>query len=1024
VAYKISTIRQFKGISQNLALTSGDPSYAMDCLNVIPSVAGLAKLRVPVTLSPAIVGQSRGPDQFALTENATSKTILAFFGESIYTYSLDDFSPTFVDSNPAYDGPVPWSVIQANNTAFLQNGESVPLKFDGVQFDNWGIYPPTASLGLGTPTPGSPGLTLTVGRQYRFAYKNTVTGHVGVASPATTVLGELILTGPLTNQAQPIDVPPPSPGDEQIDAVRLYATLDGGGDYFFHSEFPIGTTIVTIIDTKPDSDLDQTERAPLINWPPPKAKYMQKWGARIFLFNLFEGLDSASVTDKWVAYTGYNRITVGRPEETCPQGNRIKLETGADEITGGGVIDAGVIAFDRTDKMFMFRGQPEDIVITAPVEFSLFLKELPYGIGCASHFTIQSTSYGLIWLGSDLSVYKFNGQSPPETIDDGVEPILRNINYDQLPNCRSAYWGYKHRDWYVLAIPLGVSTELNRLLIFDLTEGEANVGVFPFDIGAFQSINVIEMENGEQKLVIGQGGRLKELRVTADTISGISDLSADGCQPGEPIITVEPGPTPEPEPEPIVFTPCPGFSTVIGVEIDRTQIPSTQTNLWCVFEMTDPRLMDVAHGGFVQHSGFDVRPSLTDCTMLTYELEANGYDGILGKILIWVLFPTVNGANASTNTLFQFNIGNALLTTDGSSLWTGYNSVVHLNTLGGGIVATRDSVIGLNNTDWSNTNCSVQSAQIGNGATFPGTFGTKLRMLGTVGLPFSGTADGTWMCWLKTAASVQQFIAGKENGLKCQIFTLLSGWHVRMNADGTLYTEFRNNGETQNQQVSSIGVVNDNQRHHIAITRQGATVKIYIDKVLDITNVYSTTVNITDDGGTYGLGSLEFDACGRFFNGEIDEAESLNNVAYTADRVAATYNNQKNAKNPSSFYTLDPTTIPVVVTPPLVTTTTFPTLGAFWRSGYFGNDAPSQKKMFRFGRITADQGGIRVKRRLIIDNDVRNLKILEFQTLRPDGKISTNKKARRLSYELRFPDDDSCQNILELVDFAIPVSEV
>jgi hypothetical protein len=80
--------------------------------------------------------------------------------------------------------------------------------------------------------------------------------------------------------------------------------------------------------------------------------------------------------------------------------------------------------------------------------------------------------------------------------------------------------------------------------------------------------------------------------------------------------------------------------------------------------------------------------------------------------------------------------------------------------------------------------------------------------------------------------------------------------------------------------------------------------------------------------------------------------------------------------------------------------------------------------MFRFGRITADQGGIRVKRRLIIDNDVRNLKILEFQTLRPDGKISTNKKARRLSYELRFPDDDICQNILELVDFAIPVSEV
>lgn len=516
MAYTKTLIRQFKGLSQNLALTSGKPEFALDCVNVIPSVAGLAKLCYPVNLSPAVGGT--GPDQFAMFEGGITKAILGFFGSDIYVYTLDDFNPAIFDSNPQYNGPVPWSTVLSNNFAFLQNGLSTPIKYTGTVLKFWG-----AQVG-GVPTIGVPfgtGITLTDGRQYRASYEDGSDFVVGTASPASAS------TGPIVNQTIPVTIPAPAVVDGYLNTARLYATFDGGSDYFLHSVV-VGVFPLTINDDKPDDALDQSERAPLINAQPPKALYTCLWGGRIFMFNL------PDENPKWVAYTGYNRIFVGRPEETCPPGNRIKLETGADDIAGGGVIAAGVVAFDRSNKMFMFRGQPEDITVTAPVEFTLFLKQLPWQIGCGSHFTIQSTQRGLVWLTHDLDVMLFDGQSEPVSIDEGVEPILRSINLAQLQNSRSVYWKYKGRNWYILAVAVGSSSVLNKILIFDLEENQdKNVGCFPIDIGEFQSLGMVETYDGSQKLVIGQAGILKELLVTSTTINGIDqDVSATAATLG------------------------------------------------------------------------------------------------------------------------------------------------------------------------------------------------------------------------------------------------------------------------------------------------------------------------------------------------------------------------------------------------------------------------------------------------------------------------------------------------------------
>ncbi len=170
----------------------------------------------------------------------------------------------------------------------------------------------------------------------------------------------------------------------------------------------------------------------------------------------------------------------------------------------------------------MFRGQPEDITTNAPIEFTLYLQQLPWQIGCSGHFTIQSTPYGLIWRTPDRQVRLFNGSDRPEVISGGVEPIMKSITNGTEQNERSAYWSFNERNWYILAIAVDGSTDLNLLLIFDLEPGESNVGIFALDVGVFQSIGILEMVSGEQKLAIGQAGSLMELSVASKCINGIT----------------------------------------------------------------------------------------------------------------------------------------------------------------------------------------------------------------------------------------------------------------------------------------------------------------------------------------------------------------------------------------------------------------------------------------------------------------------------------------------------------------------
>jgi len=180
--------------------------------------------------------------------------------------------------------------------------------------------------------------------------------------------------------------------------------------------------------------------------------------------------------------------------------------------------------FSNTDKMYMLRGQLEDITDTAPVQFTQYLEELPWKLGCFSHATVQATPYGLVWLAGDKTVQLFDGHSQPQDISGPVYPILRGITQGAEAACTSGYFNWLERDWYVLLVPYQGALTPNRMIIWGLDKDTSTVDIFLSTIPA-DGIGVVTSSQLQRRLIIGRTGQLFNLPVSSDTVGGIADLT-------------------------------------------------------------------------------------------------------------------------------------------------------------------------------------------------------------------------------------------------------------------------------------------------------------------------------------------------------------------------------------------------------------------------------------------------------------------------------------------------------------------
>jgi hypothetical protein len=387
-------------------------------------------------------------------------------------------------------------------------------------WQQWGIAAPLNTPTLGPQTTGT--LSPATGYQWQYAYKNSITGHIGNASLAS------VSTGAATSKQFQVNAVA-SP-DTQVDTIVWFRDLDGGGDFFRVAEVSLATGTVTfnqstvtstgagnlsIVDNTLDTNLDLTTRAPLINNPPPQGTYVALAQGRVFIAGLI-----GAPSD--VAYSGYEQIVLGRPEESFPVNNRLRLSLGAESVVGLGVLHSGIVMFSSTGKLWMLRGAIEDITLSAPIAFSEFLEELPWTLGCLSHYTIQSTPYGLVWLAGDKTVQFWDGKSEPMDISQPVYPILRSITPGTEKLCNAAYFNWLERDWYALTCATNGAASPNTILFFSMEKDSQQIDVFVSNIQA-DWLGVQSTAKLQRRLLLSHAGVISEIPVKATDLSGLTN---------------------------------------------------------------------------------------------------------------------------------------------------------------------------------------------------------------------------------------------------------------------------------------------------------------------------------------------------------------------------------------------------------------------------------------------------------------------------------------------------------------------
>lgn len=388
-----------------------------------------------------------------------SITVQRVAGVTTVTFSAAHGSaptqPVYVDSDPS----APWD---ATFTGLFPIA-TTPTP-DSVTF----AQPTLPDAGPYTRATYPSGITATTGWQYGASWGASIVAHFGSLSAYG------LSTGPVTAQSPTILVAP-SP-DWQVDQSALFRNQDGGGDWF------LVTTSKTILtgpytgysvysDTLTDEGLAVSgQTAPYDNGVAPLAKYLAVWLDRV----LACGISGDPTT---VRYTGYDTINFGRPQMSWCQFNSIKLGQGQATPNGMGLLRYGGMVFFATNGlMYIYRGTLNDISVSAPVPLAFYAEQLPYAIGLYSHYSIQPTPVGLVWLddGMDLKVLDNTGFYPPKPVAPGLAGTFKRMTPGTQDQISSVYINYLQRDWYVISICVDGSITPNLSIVVDLTADAAH----------------------------------------------------------------------------------------------------------------------------------------------------------------------------------------------------------------------------------------------------------------------------------------------------------------------------------------------------------------------------------------------------------------------------------------------------------------------------------------------------------------------------------------------------------------------
>jgi len=295
----------------NSSALSVDPQFIQGSSDILTNIRGIAEKRAGfATGLESVVTAFTNLQRIYFFEKWNGQFYVLFCSISggrskVYKYAVGvDYSAvliyTSVTSTAVFD------FCTANDAVYFGNGVDVNKKFLAQSPYDTTVY----NMGIASQ-PAAPNVSLvagtlngSVGYQYRTTGYNSTTG--GESSPSNASA----CTGVFTAQA--IQVTWVDPVDTQCDFVKVYRTTDGGSNDSI--EMHLVGTVARGVQTLTDNTVDTaftTQTAPALNYndPMPPVSGMVWAQGRIW------GFSNAST---W--YSGYEEITNGVKEETCPGG--------------------------------------------------------------------------------------------------------------------------------------------------------------------------------------------------------------------------------------------------------------------------------------------------------------------------------------------------------------------------------------------------------------------------------------------------------------------------------------------------------------------------------------------------------------------------------------------------------------------------------------------------------------------------------------------------------------------------------
>lgn len=365
-----------------------------------------------------------------------------------------------------------------------------------------------------------------VGYQYRCSFGCSATGHWGTASfPTATILpnGTVALLSPLP------------PADPQIDQIAWFRNLDDGGDWYLLpngiTPLPLGGPFprqVVLLDTTNDDLLeDQAQTPPYDNGVSPNGKYLAVSLDRLIMCGILGAEDQ-------IAYTGVESINFGRPQESWCFNNRITVGQGQANPIGIGNSRYGTVIFCTNKTMYILNGTLNDITVTAPTPLSFSLRELPFKVGCYSHFSIQSTPAGVIFLDDGLNLQIFDGYNPPGPLAPVLNDLIGRMTPGSQDLLTSTYVNYLDRQLYVLSFPIDGSLTNNFTVIVDMTQDNSrNTGAWVFDY-AIDALETVLNPDGTRIIICAQNQT--ESTLASSTAGFLTSLPYVQFAPGDPLL--------------------------------------------------------------------------------------------------------------------------------------------------------------------------------------------------------------------------------------------------------------------------------------------------------------------------------------------------------------------------------------------------------------------------------------------------------------------------------------------------------